>query len=72
MLRGGYWHRERANEKFAGASACQSIAEERKYCEKRGAQCYECDGSSLRSSNLVPFVPANLSLLGRRLHPHLG
>ena len=30
------------------------------------------DGSSLKSSNLVPFVPASLSLSGRRLHPRLG
>ena len=29
------------------------------------------DGSSLRSSSLGPFVPANLSLSGKRLHPHL-
>ena len=43
MMRGGHRQRERANEKIAGASACQSIAEERKNCEKRGAQCYECD-----------------------------
>ena len=30
------------------------------------------DGSSLKSSSLVPFVPASLSLSGRRLHPHLA
>jgi len=30
------------------------------------------DGSSLKSSSLAPFVPASLSLSGRRLHPHLG
>ncbi len=29
------------------------------------------DGWSLKSSSLVPFVPANLSLSGKRLHPHL-
>ena len=27
------------------------------------------DGSSLKSSSLVPFVPANLSLLGRKWLP---
>jgi len=30
------------------------------------------DASSSKSSSLVPFVPASLSLSGRRLHPHLG
>ena len=30
------------------------------------------DGSSLKSSSLVPFVPANLSLSGKRWHPHLA
>ena len=27
------------------------------------------DGSSSKSSSLVPFVPANLSLSGRKWHP---
>jgi len=30
------------------------------------------DASSSRSSSLVPFAPASLSLSGKRLHPHLG
>jgi len=30
------------------------------------------DASSSKSSSLVPFVPASLSLSGRKLHPHLG
>jgi len=30
------------------------------------------DASSSKSFSLVPFVPASLSLSGRRLHPHLG
>lgn len=36
------------------------------------AQYLARDASSLRSSSLVPFVPASLSLSGRRLHPRLG
>ena len=30
------------------------------------------DDWSSKSSSLVPFVPASLSLSGRRLHPRLG
>lgn len=30
------------------------------------------DASSSKSSSLVPFVPASLSLSGRRWHPHLA
>lgn len=36
------------------------------------AQRLARDGSSSKSSSLVPFVPVNLSLSGRRLHPRLG
>ena len=35
-----------------------------------GAQHLVRDGSSLKSSSLVPFVPVNLSLSGKRWHPH--
>ena len=35
-------------------------------------QSFVRDGWSSKSSSLVPFVPANLSLSGRKLHPHLG
>ena len=38
----------------------------------RGAQHLVRDGSSLKSSSLVPFVPVNLSLSGKRWHPHLA
>ena len=37
-----------------------------------GAQHLVRDGSSLKSSSLVPFVPVNLSLSGKRWHPHLA
>lgn len=30
------------------------------------------DGSLLKSSSLEPFVPVNLSLSGKRWHPHLA
>jgi len=30
------------------------------------------DASLSKSSSLAPFVPASLSLSGKRLHPHLG
>lgn len=36
------------------------------------AQRLARDGSLLKSSSLVPFVPANLSLSGKRLHPRLA
>lgn len=36
------------------------------------AQHLAREGSSLKSSSLAPFVPASLSLSGKRLHPRLG
>ena len=36
------------------------------------AQHLARDGLSLKSSSLVPFVPVNLSLSGKRWHPHLA
>ena len=37
-----------------------------------GVQPHAVDAWLSKSSSLEPFVPANLSLSGRRLHPRLG
>ena len=56
-------------DRLAGGVPSELIARALAVPVPAGQRLGQADSSS-KSSSLVPFVPVNLSALGKRLHPH--